>query len=78
MPFATTKMDLQIIKLIESERERQIPYDITYMYNLKYDTKWTYLQSKNKLTDIENRRVIAKGERQWGRRTGSLGLADTN
>ena len=39
MPFATTKMDLQIIKLIESERERQIPYDITYMYNLKYDTK---------------------------------------
>ena len=22
----------------KSERERQIPYDITYMYNLKYDT----------------------------------------
>ena len=21
-----------------SERERQIPYDITYMWNLKYDT----------------------------------------
>ena len=22
----------------KSERERQIPYDITYMWNLKYDT----------------------------------------
>ena len=24
---------------MKSERERQIPYDITYMWNLKYDTK---------------------------------------
>ena len=23
---------------LKSERERQIPYDITYMWNLKYDT----------------------------------------
>ena len=26
-------------KWSKSERERQIPYDITYMWNLKYDTK---------------------------------------
>ena len=26
-------------KRSESERERQIPYDITYMWNLKYGTK---------------------------------------
>ena len=32
------------------------------MWNLKYDTKWTYLQSRNRLTDIENRVVVAKGE----------------
>ena len=25
-------------KWSESEKERQIPYDITYMWNLKYDT----------------------------------------
>ena len=25
-------------KLSKSYRERQIPYDITYMWNLKYDT----------------------------------------
>ena len=31
-------MDLEIITLVKSERERQIPYDITYMWNLKYDT----------------------------------------
>ena len=39
MPFATTWMQLEIIILNEmSERERQIPYDITYRWNLKYDT----------------------------------------
>ena len=33
-------MDLDIIILSEvrSERQRQIPYDITYVWNLKYDT----------------------------------------
>ena len=49
---------LEIIILSKSERERQIPYDITYMWNLKYDK----LTMKHKLTDIENKRVVAKGE----------------
>ena len=33
-------MELEIIiqSEVKSERERQIPYDITYMWNLKYDT----------------------------------------
>ena len=33
-------MDLETIILseVKSERERQRPYDITYMWNLKYDT----------------------------------------
>ena len=35
MPFATW-MQLEIIS--KSERQRQIPYDITYIWNLKYDT----------------------------------------
>ena len=39
MPFAATGMQLEIIILrSKSERERQIPYDITYMWNLKYGT----------------------------------------
>jgi len=31
------EMDLEIITLSKSERGRQISYDITYMWNLKYD-----------------------------------------
>ena len=37
MPSAAIWMQLEIIILSKSERERQIPYDITYMWNLKYD-----------------------------------------
>ena len=40
MPFAATRMQLEIIILseVKSERKRKIPYDITCMWNLKYDT----------------------------------------
>ena len=40
MPFAATWIDLEIIvpSEIKLERKGQIPYDITYMWNLKYDT----------------------------------------
>ena len=41
MPFAATSMNLDrdyYIKQSKSERERQISYDITYMWNIKYDT----------------------------------------
>ena len=38
MPFAATWMDLEIIILNEVRKKSQIPYDITYMCNLKYDT----------------------------------------
>ena len=34
MPFAATWMDLEIIILSKSDREIQIPYDITDMWNL--------------------------------------------
>ena len=39
-PFAATWVDLEIIILseVKSERERQIPHDITYIWNLIYDT----------------------------------------
>ena len=37
MPFAATWVDLEII-IVSEVRERQIPYDITYMWNLKYNT----------------------------------------
>ena len=42
MPFAATWIQLEIIckqRVIPNEvkSERQIPYDITYIWNLKYD-----------------------------------------
>ena len=39
MPFAATWIDLEIVILSKLERERQIPYDITYMWNLKKNPK---------------------------------------
>ena len=37
LPFAARWMPLEIIILNEvSQKERQIPYDITYIWNLKY------------------------------------------
>ena len=40
MPFAATWINLEMIILseVKSDREVQIPYDITCMWNLKYDT----------------------------------------
>ena len=35
MPFAATWMGLKIIILSKLERERQISYEITYIWNLK-------------------------------------------
>ena len=38
----------------KSDRERQISYDTTYMWNLKRWYKWIYLHIRNRFTDIEN------------------------
>ena len=65
-------------KWSKSDRERQISYDIAYMWNLKYDTNELYLQNRNRLTDIENRLVVAKGEGVGEGRTERLGPADAN
>ena len=54
-----------------SERERQIPYDITYMRNLKYGTDEPIYKTETD-SDIENRPVVAKGE--WGRERDGQGV----
>ena len=47
MPFAASWMKLDIITLNDkSEKERQIPYNITYMWNLKYDTNEPICQTE--------------------------------
>ena len=64
-------------KWSESDRERQIPYDITYMWNLKIRHKWTILRNRSRLTDREQTcgcQGVGCGE-GW---IGSLGLAAAN
>ena len=50
-------------------------YDISYMWNLKYDTKETTLRRKTD-SDIEDRLMLAEGAGEGEQWTESLGLAD--
>ena len=61
----------------KSDRERQIPHGITYMWNLKYDTNEliykTEADSQTQRTDL----WLPRGRVPEGW-SGSLGLADAN
>ena len=46
IPFAATWMELEILIFSESEREREIPYDIPYTWNLKYGTSEPIYRTK--------------------------------
>ena len=45
----------------KSDRERQISYAIAYMWNLKRGYKWTYLQNRNRVVDVENKLMVTRG-----------------
>ena len=65
-------------KQSKSERERQIPYDFTYMWNLKYDRNELIYETEK---DSQKLRTDLWLPRQrWVREAsiGSLGLADAN
>ena len=68
MPFTAAWKNVEINILSEVDRKRKtILCHITHMWNLKGTYQW----NRNRLTDIENRLVLAKEGS-----TGSLGLAD--
>ena len=46
--------------------ETQIPYAITYTWNLNYDTN-ELIHKTEGLTDIQNKLMVIKRERGWGR-----------
>ena len=48
-------------KWSKSDRERQISYAITYMWNLKNDTN-ELIYKTERLTDIENKLMVTEGE----------------
>ena len=69
-----TWMELETLIINEvSQKEKDIPYDITYTWNLIYGTNETSFHKK-KLMDLENRLVVAKWEEEGVGWTGSLGL----
>ena len=80
MPFAAIWMDLEISirKQSKSERERQIPYDITYVWNINM-TQMNLTMKQKSTHSYRDRFMVAKGEgavrEYW---IGSLELADGN
>ena len=59
---------------MKSERERQTPYDITYMWNLKCDANELIYETDSQRTDL----WLPRGRRGREGWIGSLGLAGAN
>ena len=59
MSFAATQMDPEIFKLSEVSQQRQM---ISLMWNQKL-TQLTYLQNRDRLTDMKIKLMVTKGKR---------------
>ena len=66
MPFAVTWMDLEIIILSEISQTDKDKYN-NHLYVEHKKMIQINLYTKQRLTDIENKFMITKGERGWGR-----------
>ena len=61
-----------------SQKEKDIPHDNTYMWNLKYDTNELIYKTE---TDSQTYKIdfwLIKGRKVGEKLIGSLGLADAN
>ena len=61
-----TWIDLDTILLREESQRKTKLYDITYMWNLKYDTSEIIYKTVSD-SDIENKLMVAKGDNRGGR-----------
>ena len=59
-----------------TKSERQILYDITYMWNLKYDTNEPIYKTETESQTQRRDSWLLKGREEG--QTGSLGLVDAN
>ena len=71
LPFAATRMDLEVIILSQVSQKRQIQYHITYMWNLEYDKHEhiynTETDSQTQRTDLWLPRAGEEGRTgNWG------------
>ena len=46
---------------MKSKREKQMSCSITYMWSLEKWYRWTYLQSRNGVTDIQDKLMVPQG-----------------
>ena len=60
MPFAATWMNLEIITL-SADRQRQILYDITYMWNLKNNNTSELIYKTEIVIDVKNQTRLPGG-----------------
>ena len=71
-------MDQDIIKLTKSHKDKYI----SFICEIEKSYKWTFLQTRNRLTDIENKLIVTKaesgGEGQQEKRIRNLGLTNTH
>ena len=67
MPFTATWMQLETLTLSEvSQKERQIPYDITYIWNLIYCTNEPFYGKETKSWTWRTDLWLPRGkEREW-------------
>ena len=64
LPFTTTWTELEIIILSEVSHMRKSNITCYHLYvNIKQRYKWSYLQNRNRFTNIENKRMVSRGER---------------
>jgi len=70
----TIYLDLKMIILSEiRQREMNVIWCHLHVESMKW-YKWTYLQNKNRLTDIENKVIVTKGEKGFGRNKLEFGI----
>ena len=77
MPFTATWMDLEVIRLMKSVRESQIPYSITHLWYQNNDAGELIYQTE---TDRDTGRMCdgSKGGTGWGAKSRNLDVKDTH
>ena len=64
-PLTITWMDVEGIMLSKSDKERQIPYDIIYMWNINTQQTSEYSE-KEALTEVDNKLMVTSEGREGG------------
>ena len=78
IPFTATWIQLEILILSKLERERQILYDITYIWNLKYGINEPIYIKETDSQTWKTGLCLSRGLGEGVGWTGGLGLVDTN